>query len=283
VKERAVVFGASQNLVGVLAEPEPGDRVEGAPVALLWNVGIHHHVGPYRIFVDLARRLAKAGFASLRFDVAGQGDSLARRGVVEGDPAVADLQEAMAFLEKRLAAKTFAPFAFCSGVDALHALGLADPRVVAMGYIEPYAWRTRGFWLRYPRRLLDMKRWRRRLDRLRKRVAPTLGAAGGPVQQEAAQGNVFARNYPTRQQFGGELDRLAARGVRMIFMYFGGDTDVNFAGQFWEMIGRRSLNGRARVVFDAKADHILYRPADRHRAIGILCAWLSEQFQRPPP
>jgi hypothetical protein len=286
MRERALLMGEGQNLVGVLCEPEPAKKLASAPAVLLWNVGIHHRVGPYRIFTDLARKLAAEGFTSLRFDVAGQGDSAPRRGVVEGNAHVADVKEAMAFLEKKLGFKAFVPAAFCSGVDACHALVLAEPRVTGVIYIEPYAWRTPGFWVRYPLRFLDAQRWKRRLS---SKQAAGDGAKGeevalDPATQEAAMqsdaGIVFSRSLPDPQVFGNEVAAIAGRGTRMLFLYFGGDTNVNHAGQLWEMIGRTqaSLGGKVEVVFDGAADHILYRPADRARALDAMVAWTRKHF-----
>ncbi|HEY8209100.1 MAG TPA: hypothetical protein VIG99_16530 [Myxococcaceae bacterium] len=288
MRERALLLGEGQNLVGVLCEPEPGKKIAGAPAVLLWNVGIHHRVGPYRVFTDLARRLAAEGFTSFRFDVAGQGDSAARRGVVEGNPHVADVKDVMAFLEKKLAFKTFVPAAFCSGVDACHALVLEDARAVGTIYLEAYAWRTPGFWMRYPKRFLDLNRWRRKLQG-QKDEEKGDGAAGDevaldPVAQEKAQqdagGVVFSRSQPDPMVFGGEVAKIAARGTRMFFLYYGGDTNVNHAGQLWEMIGRSAgdLGGKVEVFFDGDADHILYRPADRGRSLDAMVAWTRKYF-----
>jgi len=287
MRERALLIGEGQNLVSVLCEPEPAKKVAGAPAVLLWNVGIHHRVGPYRVFTDLARRLAAEGFTSLRFDVAGQGDSAPRRGVVEGNAHVADVKEAMAFLEKKLGFKAFVPAAFCSGVDACHLLSLADERVTGVIYIEPYAWRTPGFWMRYPLRFLDAARWKRRLaNKQAAEEARGDDVALDPLAQEAAQksdaaaGIVFSRGQPDPLVFGNEVASIAARGTRMLFLYFGGDTDVNHAGQLWEMIGKSSsaLGGKVEVVFDGEADHILYRPADRARALDAMVAWTRKYF-----
>ena len=40
MKERAVVFGESHMLVGVLTEPGPESRREGAPAVILLNAGL---------------------------------------------------------------------------------------------------------------------------------------------------------------------------------------------------------------------------------------------------
>ena len=66
MSERAITFGAMGGLVGVLSEPERSTRRD-VPAVLLWNVGINHHVGPSRIWVDLARRLADSGDRTARW------------------------------------------------------------------------------------------------------------------------------------------------------------------------------------------------------------------------
>src|SRR5688572_9848173 len=118
MREHAVSFGAAGNLSGILCEPD--QPIDGAPAVLMWNVGIHHRVGAFRIWVDLARRLSAAGFTSLRFDLSGMGDSEPRRGATEDVERQEDLDEAMAFVTKRTGLKTFAPIGFCSGIDQLH-------------------------------------------------------------------------------------------------------------------------------------------------------------------
>ena len=62
-------------LSGVLTEPGDGRTPQGTPLALMFNAGNHHHVGPARSWVDLSRRWAAAGIRSLRLDLSGLGDS----------------------------------------------------------------------------------------------------------------------------------------------------------------------------------------------------------------
>ena len=56
-----------------------GDDAKG-PVMVMSNSGIDSHVGPNRLWVDLARQLAARGLRSIRFDLSGLGDSPARPG-----------------------------------------------------------------------------------------------------------------------------------------------------------------------------------------------------------
>ncbi len=71
IEERVLRLGAEEQLVGILcspAEPQPTG-------VLILNTGANHHIGNGRIAVRLARRLAELGFASLRMDSDGIGES----------------------------------------------------------------------------------------------------------------------------------------------------------------------------------------------------------------
>ncbi len=71
-------------LFGILTEPEqpevPGDGAASPPPVLFLNVAAEPHIGPARLWVDLARRWAGAGMRSLRLDLSGLGDSPHRGG-----------------------------------------------------------------------------------------------------------------------------------------------------------------------------------------------------------
>ena len=73
--EKVVAFGEGNRLVGVLSEPMI-PSASGSPVGVVFlNSGLLHHVGPFRLYVDIARNLAELGLVSLRFDIGGLGDS----------------------------------------------------------------------------------------------------------------------------------------------------------------------------------------------------------------
>ena len=69
--EQALVFACeAQHLVGVLHAPE------GAHTGLIMvSGGDQYRVGSHRMFVELARTLANAGIAVMRFDHRGIGDT----------------------------------------------------------------------------------------------------------------------------------------------------------------------------------------------------------------
>jgi alpha-beta hydrolase superfamily lysophospholipase len=76
VTERVVALGPLP-LFGILTEPEaPSD----GPTVLFLNSGNNSHVGPSRLWVDLARRWAGLGLRCVRMDESGLGDSPNRVG-----------------------------------------------------------------------------------------------------------------------------------------------------------------------------------------------------------
>ncbi|MCL2449263.1 MAG: hypothetical protein FWD17_09970 [Polyangiaceae bacterium] len=279
-----MVFGAGGGLAGVYTEPSPDAGRPGLPAVLMWNVGIHHRVGPYRIQVDIARELARRGIASLRFDLSGMGDSEIRQDSrTDRERALDDVRDAMALLEKRRGVRQFVPLGFCSSVDSVHALTLSDERVAGACFIEGYAYRTLGFWLHYPMRLLDPIRWKRRAVR---KLPSWLSSWGtkriviDPVEDErAALGPIFGREYPSRARFAADVHQMAARGARLLFLYVGGgDTDFNHAGQFEEMIGGMPAGRNIEVTYYGRADHTFFRADDRRRAVLRIADWASQTF-----
>ena len=80
MNEMVVSIGTNDALVGVYTAPAcetsrdtPGD----APTVILLNAGVVHRSGPFRLHVEVARRLASLGYPCFRFDLAYLGDSAA--------------------------------------------------------------------------------------------------------------------------------------------------------------------------------------------------------------
>ncbi len=277
MKERVLTFGSSGNLLGILCEPEPEQALRDAPAALLWNVGIHHRVGPYRIFVEVSRALARAGLTSLRFDISGLGDSEVARNDPrpEHERGTADVQHAMRTLEERCGVRSFLLVAFCSGVDSAHPVAVSDPRVAGMVYIEGYRFRTPGFYLRYPLRFLNRDRWERLVRVKAAKFFPNrVGIDPGLSEPE----QIYMRDLPTPEKFRRDVDKMVQDKKRLLFVYAGGDTNYAYRDQFFDMLGRPELKSSIDVEFLPMADHIWYLEQDRHRVIEHVASWAKATF-----
>ena len=113
MKEETLLFGPGQGLVGTLSVPSRPTESLGM---ILLNAGMIHRVGPHRVNVRLARELARHGIASIRFDLAGHGDSARPSGSLSfQNQAVEDIRQAADALANATGLRRFAVFGLCSG------------------------------------------------------------------------------------------------------------------------------------------------------------------------
>ncbi|MGF7188905.1 alpha/beta fold hydrolase [Robbsia andropogonis] len=123
-------FGPNQALFGILCRPShsPGNPI----AALLIHEGSSHHIGNGGAYVSLARRLARAGIASLRLDLSGMGDSLAdidRRHIHTDPRCVEEAMAGMQFLADQGFQKAIVS-GLCSGAYIGLHVSAKDPRIV---------------------------------------------------------------------------------------------------------------------------------------------------------
>jgi alpha/beta superfamily hydrolase len=225
VKEQAVLLGKTKSLVGVVTEPEPTVAPLNKPAIVLLNAGLMHRVGPNRIYVQIARRLAESGYLSLRFDLAGIGDSGNRTDHLSlREGVLSDAKEAMDFLARQKGTGQFILIGICSGADNSLRVALNDVRVIGVVSIEPYYFSTPAYYFYfYRRRLFNRRSWGRLLSLrsdfwhiLKKRVRqtrPLLGRSDRPGQAGSD------RSRDSKSRILSEVEQLLSRGVNMHFVY----------------------------------------------------------------
>ncbi len=139
LRESAVSFGAVgagsvPKLFGILTEP---DQVQAQPdccdtAILMLNVAGNYRIGPNRIYVHIARELARVGCRSLRFDLAGLGDSRHAEGFraanLYSKDSRPEVRAAIDFLSAQ-GCKKFYLLGICSGSFVAFQAALADTRV----------------------------------------------------------------------------------------------------------------------------------------------------------
>ena len=139
--EEALVFSADPaSLVGILHRPAG----TGLPIGVVVVVGgPQYRVGSHRQFVLLARRLADAGIAVLRFDMAGMGDS--------GGPPVT-FETANGNVAAALDAlfgscphlRGVVLWGLCDGASAALMYAPRDPRVAGLVILNPWVRTSAG-------------------------------------------------------------------------------------------------------------------------------------------
>ena len=171
VQESFARFGPERGLFGVLAE-SPISTTRAGLAVLLLTTGAVHHIGANRIYVDIARRLAALGVISLRYDVAGIGDSPAEDERWENHPypprLESDALAAIEHLRRERGCDRFVLAGLCSGAYAAFRAALIADGVVETIMINPltFEWKE-GMTLMTPphQHYADVSHYRRSIRR----------------------------------------------------------------------------------------------------------------------
>lgn len=296
--ERPVFLGGDTVIFGVVTEPRQAELRRRAVILL--NVGAEHHVGSSRIHVSLARRWACHGYTVLRLDLAGLGDSGTRPSRPDDEVfppgALQDVSAAIDFIRSQYGIVDITLGGLCSG--GYHSLraaacGFAVNRVLMVNPMN-FFWkegmtadslqysvdvaRDLAF---YRERLLSLNIWKRiltgnldvrRLVRIvLKRPLLTLDSLLRDVARRM--------RIPLPNDLGRELEQIAARGVRIVFVFSRGEPGIDLL----KMQGGSSvkrLGESCRIHIINSADHIFTRSGQRAILESILSDELFARHQR---
>lgn len=276
--ERAFSFGPHKSLVGIWAGPTAAADAAQRPVTLFLNSGLLHRVGPSRLYVQLARRLAAIGYPSFRFDFSGIGESDgAGDGLSHEARMVREAQAAMDFLGARVGAQRFIALGICSGADLAHRVAVADTRVAGAVFLDGYYYPTAGYyWRHYRKRLADPRRWLG--------VVPRIWRTLRSKPSESTEYMLDLGTLPPRSTVQREIEQLLMRGAHLLHIYTGGvDEYYNYRGQFYDMF--RSIRPRDALQVDylPEVDHTFILESDRRRLIALITDWMQRQESKGAP
>ena len=293
IEEQLCRFGEEDQLFGILSRPV---RSDGGPAVVLFNAGAVHHVGPHRLNVMLARELAAAGFACLRFDLESLGDSVLRAPGRENHPyppnAGADARAALDYLQRRFGFGRFVGIGLCSGAHtAFHAaVDLDEYDLSHVLLINPLTFHWfEGLSLETSAHFRDALAYRksmRKLDRWMKlfRGQAKLGNLCRVAFSQAKQAlksrwqsvcEALLPHYAPR--LSRQLKKLFAMDRAVSLFIAEGDPgrDILLAGA--RRTAMQALkNGRIRLQTFAGADHTFTRLAARQEMIHAVCDLLQD-------
>jgi hypothetical protein len=278
MNERTLQFGPSRELVGTLCTPPGGPgAARGSPGLILLNAGIIHRIGPHRINVRLAREAADLGLPSLRFDLAGRGDSSpAARGLRYDEQAAADIGQAVATLCRYGRCDSVILFGMCSGADDGLAAAIREHRIASLVMFDPPV---------YP----DL-RWRLRayIGKLRK-----FGVGGGIERLlairrtlagvDTGNGDNYGRDVLPLPEYTARLLELVNRGVDVRFVYSGSSCDeIDYRTQCIKVLQPSGLQGRVETEFLPDVDHVVSTREAQDILVARMRAWIDARRQDRP-
>lgn len=275
-------------LFGVLckaAGAKPG------PAVLMLNSGSVHHIGPNRLWVQLARAWATRGVTVLRLDISGIGDSPPRRGadenVVYSPHAGADIAAALAWLRREGGATECHVMGLCSG--GYHALkaAMAGQYIASALVINPltFNWREGA-------EMDDVKdydvaplaaKFRRKLFAARSWKKLLLGRVDVRIVLEVAWKRLLsfvhphalalarALRIPVHDDLVRQLAEAARHGIRLKFVF--AENAPGFAlleREGGTAVQRMVRRGQASLDFIPGADHTFTPLQARRRLVEVL-------------
>lgn len=283
--EKAVRFGPDRALLGVWTEPEGSDAEYRRPGVVLLNGGIVHHTGTYRLHVRAARALAAKGFASLRFDFRGIGDSEdPREGLPLNDLIVQDMDAAVSYVAEAHGRERIVMLGYCSGAfDALQAAGRRQ-EVVGIVSLDLNAdfltWRHHIVYL--SSRLLRWESWwntvTARNDRVHRLARRLFGREEEPVQRPEST-SIAARRPLSREEVRAWLGATLARDVELLCVFSGGVPALySHERQFADALPDVASHPRSAVRYLPEADHAFSARDQQEVLLGEVVEWMQARF-----
>ena len=281
MKESTVLFGDTRSVVGIISEPEQGASTTGLGCLIL-NAGSIHRVGPQRLYVKLARRLAAAGITSLRFDYSGVGDSPLRSDNLPfAESAEQEAQRAMDVLEARGVSR-FLAVGICWGADNALRIAKEDPRIVGAGLVDFYFVNSTRYLLRlYRGRVLSWRSWKNLFGGGSSVLRMGLGLLAGalrmllPGSKAGSDDSVMPIDPPA--EVAAQVRDLVARGANMCFVFTTGSASWDhYSKHFQAAFGELADTGRLCVRTMPDADHLFTLLRNQSELIDQLVEWACD-------
>lgn len=309
VRERLLRFGGEIDLFGVVCEPT--EPVAELPTIILLNSGAANHVGPGRLYVEMARHFAAQGFRSIRIDAEGLGDSVPKNPAEENNPYPAtvfrDVELTLAELRGRFGAEKFVLMGLCSGAYAAFqsAAQIHDPALLESVLINPLTFHWQDgmpFDASAAEKALEEHRkmaratspkllWKFLLGKtefgyveavklLGRRIARRLSGSAKSQASDGPSGNT-ALGHPTANDLPSDLARVAAK--RRTLAMFLAENDPGYAVMAYHAPreAKQSLQtDLLRLTTIDGGDHTFSRRVPRRKLIRAVAEYLRKQYPK---
>jgi hypothetical protein len=289
VRDEVLTLGEDGRLIGIVSHPSGPERIARAatmaagpndPGLILLNAGVLHRVGPHRLHVALARRLAAVGMTSLRLDLGGIGDSVASPDAANfRESAVADTRLAMTTMTEMYGIPRFVLFGICAGADNSIATALVDERVAGIILIDPPTHPTPRSRLRYlytrvakRGRPQDVVRWG--LKTAERGLQQVMARLRGGDEPARASGK---REAPPLPVYRAQWTGLVERGVRILAIFSGiHGAGYNHPEQLFEWFP--ALRGRIEHAYFSDANHTFTELTVQVELIDTVTRWMAKNL-----
>ncbi len=271
---KEVVYIINNQLVGVYTESEILSSKR--PTILFLNSGLLPHVGPYRLYVKLARKFAKMGFNCFRFDLSGIGDSEKHKDSrLYQVQHQSDITDVIDYLQKERKDEQFIVLGICTGADNAHQTMVRDDRVVGAVSIDGYTYPTIRYYFNHLMpKLFSVSSWITLIKLAIKR------------RKEAAQVNSRATldridmswNNPPKHQVEDDYRSFLNKNKSLLAVYTA-SWPYNYKNQLADVFPRLNFGTNLQTAYLEDAEHIFPLAEDRANLSKTIVDWLEERFE----
>ena len=182
----------------------------------------------------------------------------------------------MNLLERTKDVGQFVLIGLCSGADVGFNTAGVDDRVIGVVQLDPYAYRTVGYYLRhYGKRVLEFDVWKRFIaTRLRHAFGNRPVGELAAADDEQLVVNPYARDFPPKEEVAAGLEHLVDRGVCLLNIFSGGQVAYNYDQQYFHSFPSIDFRGRLEVDYLGDADHIFSGLADQQFVLDRVERWV---------
>ena len=275
--EKAVVIGKNPQLMGVLTKQYK--YVEGSekqlPTIILLNSGLLGHIGPFRLYVRMARKFADMGFNTLRFDLSGIGDSERHLDVrTREEQHMGDIKCVLDYLDKTENCKSYIVMGICTGADNAHKAMLKDKRIIGAVSIDGYAYKTPRYYFNlYAPKLVSISSWKTLIKQIIKKIKTKLA----PKKEVVPQSIEYRWVEPTKEKTEKDYNVFIERDVNLLAV-FTASWPYNYLNQHSDSFKAIPFGENIQAVYLENAEHIFPLAEDRAILMTEIVNWLVNRY-----
>ena len=274
--EKAVVISANPQLMGVYTNQHKYDKkINQLPTIILLNSGLLGHIGPFRLYVRMARKFADMGFNTLRFDLSGIGDSERHLDVrTREEQHMGDIKNVLDYLEKEEGSSKYIVMGICTGADNAHKAMLKDKRIVGAVSIDGYAYKTPRYYFNlYAPKLISYSSWKT----LTKQVFNKIKLKFEPEKDVIPQNIEYRWVEPTKEKTEKDYKVFIERDANLLAV-FTASWPYNYLSQHSDSFKNIPFGKNIQVAYLENAEHIFPLAEDRTHLMAEIVNWLVNRF-----
>ena len=271
IDERPMMLGNSNRFFSILTVPCSAPSRTGI---VILNAGLLHHVGPFRLHVDIARVLGKDGFVTLRVDQSGKGESPKRTNTSRLDSILSDYDDCLATLRSE-GVEDVILLGLCSGADDASYIASRRDSIAGLILLDGFARKTIQYYLRhYGPRILSPQHWGRMIRKI-------TSANIGKIEQPADELDpINLRDWDTDAAMLWRYADQLNRGVKILAVYADVQSYYNHPGQLSNSLPSGTKLTGLKEIHLPDSDHTYSSSHQRQALIEIVREWLHLNFQQ---